>query len=55
MSGRRAMPTAIRAADSGYTFHPRSHIFVVDARYPSNQRPPVVSGRARAAGDGPEA
>jgi len=55
MSRRRAMPTAGLAVDPGYTFRPRSHIFVVDARYPSNQRPPVVSSRARAANDGPEA
>ena len=54
MSGRRAVPTAILAVDSGYTFRARSHIFVVDARYPSNQRPPVVSGRARAASGRPE-
>jgi len=52
MSRQRAMPTAGLAVDPGYTFRPRSHIFVVDARYPSNQRPPVVSSRARAANDG---
>jgi hypothetical protein len=45
----------MRPGDPGYTFDPRSHIFVVDARFPSNPGPPLVNGRARTAGRRSEA